>query len=72
LWYAETNTVEELIIPHRKGIISREHIEKKEDKLARYQAFITQLKTDKGVGLSFRQNLEHFFSKNEIEKKCKN
>jgi len=68
LWYAETNSVEELIIPHRKGVISREHLEKKEEQLARYQAFITHLKSDKGVGLSFRQNLEQFFRINKTEK----
>ncbi|MFP4424783.1 MAG: metallophosphoesterase family protein [Candidatus Woesearchaeota archaeon] len=72
LWYAESNTVEKKIIPHQKGVISREHIERKQEKEARYEAFIQRLKQEGDPELSFRKNLEKFFQQNKVVKSVRN
>ena len=41
LWYAETNTVEPVYIPIESGVISREHLETKEERDIRINAFIS-------------------------------
>jgi len=65
LWYADTNTIEWVDIPIQKDVISREHIEIKEQRDARIDAFISKLDGDWVAGMSFEENLEAFFVKNE-------
>jgi predicted phosphodiesterase len=71
LWYADTNTVEWVNIPIKQGVISREHIEHKEDRDKRIDAFVSRLDGDWEVGLSFEQNLETFFNVNETREPIK-
>lgn len=71
LWYAESNTVERVFIPVQKDVISREHIAHKEERDARIDAFVSSFKEDYEVGLSFEQNLEEFFNKNDIREPVK-
>ena len=66
LWYAEDNTVEEVSIPHEEGVISREHIEKKERRDGRIEEFISRLSAEYDVGLSFEENLARFEEKNKV------
>lgn len=66
LWYAEDNTIEEVILPHEKGVISREHIARVEQRDARIDAFISRLNEDWETGVSFEDNLERFLSSNKI------
>ena len=68
LWYAEDNTVEKIIIPHEENVISREHIEKVQERDERIQRFITQLNVEYQVGLSFEENLEIFEEKNKVDR----
>jgi predicted phosphodiesterase len=65
LWYADTNSIEWVNIPIQKDVISREHIEIKEQRDARIDAFISKLDGDWVAGMSFEENLEAFFVKNE-------
>ena len=58
LWYADDNTVEKILLPAQPGVISREHIEKREEKDERIAAFIAKLNQDGPGGLSFEENLE--------------
>ncbi len=65
LWYADTNSIEWVNIPIQKNAITREHIEVKEQRDARIDAFISKLDGDWVAGMSFEENLEAFFAKNE-------
>ena len=66
LWNAETNDITPVELPYEKDVISREHIEKVEERDTRIQAFVERLSTEFGVGLSFTDNLEKFESENKI------
>ena len=72
LWYAKSNTVEKVTLPYEEGVISREHIEKKEQKDERIQAFVQKLNTDWTTEVSFESNLEQFFKTNRISKTVEN
>lgn len=67
LWYAETNTIEWVNIPIQQGVISREHLDRKEERDQRIDAFISKLSNEYEIGLSFEQNLNTFFEKNNIK-----
>lgn len=71
LWYAETNKIEWVNIPIQKGVITREHIDKVEKRDERIEAFISRLDKEWEVGLSFEQNLEEFFNKNDVREPVK-
>jgi len=71
LWYAEDNSVERVYLPAQEGVISREHIEVKEQRDQRIQAFISRLNDDYEADISFEENLERFFKKNKIKDSIK-
>lgn len=71
LWYAETNTIEWVNIPVKEGVITREHIEVKQQRDNRIDAFISRLDGDWVAGMSFEENLEAFFSKNQTRESVK-
>lgn len=68
LWYADTNTVKPVYIPIQEGVISREHLEVKEKRDARIDAFVSGLNKDWTAELSFEQNLEKFKQSNIIRR----
>jgi DNA repair exonuclease SbcCD nuclease subunit len=68
LWYADTNTVEPIYIPIQEGAISREHLEVKEKRDARIDAFVSGLNKDWTAELSFEHNLEKFKQTNIIRR----
>jgi DNA repair exonuclease SbcCD nuclease subunit len=72
LWYADTNTVEPVFIPIQKGMITREHIEKKEERDNRIEAFISKLDEEWGLSWSYPETLEQFFAKNKTKDSIKN
>jgi len=68
LWY-DDNSLEQIILPHDEGVVTREHIEAKSaNDPRRYQAFIENLQED-APSVSFESNLERFFSEYETPKK---
>lgn len=71
LWYAETNTIEWVNIPIQKDVISREHLERKEERDQRIDAFVSKLSDDYEVGLSFEENLNAFFEIQRIRDSVK-
>ncbi|MCK9431114.1 MAG: metallophosphoesterase family protein [Candidatus Omnitrophica bacterium] len=71
LWYAKTNTVEQVFIPIEKNVISREHIDIKEKRNNRIDAFISGLNTDWKSNISFQANLLKFYDKNKTKKVVK-
>jgi DNA repair exonuclease SbcCD nuclease subunit len=72
LWYAETNTVEPVFVPIQKDAITREHIEKKEQRDERISAFISKLDEEWGLSWSYPETLEQFFAKNKTKDSIKN
>ena len=71
LWYAETNTIEWVNIPIQQGVISREHIEVKEQRDNRIDAFISKLNGEWVAGMSFEENLEIYLNKNTVRESVK-
>lgn len=71
LWYAEDNSIEWVYLPIQEGVISREHLDIKAQRDERIQAFVSKLNGDYEVGLSFEQNLEEFFKKNNVKEVVK-
>jgi DNA repair exonuclease SbcCD nuclease subunit len=70
LYYADTNSVEPVFLPI-EPVITREHIEGKEERDNRIQAFVERLNTDYEGGVSFEDNLEKFFSNNRVHTSIK-
>ena len=66
LYYAESNTVKPVYLPIEKDVISREHIEVKEQRDERIDAFISKLDGDWEAAMSFEDNLKVFFKANKI------
>lgn len=66
LWYAETNEIEEILIPIEDNVISRDHIERKKDHDTRIEAFVSRLNTEWEASISFEENLERLIKKNEV------
>jgi len=71
LYDTEDNTYQQIFIPIKKGVISRQHIENKEKINNRIDAFISGLSTDFETEISFQANLTKFFEKNRIRKNIK-
>jgi predicted phosphodiesterase len=68
LYYADTNTVTPHILTHEKGVISREHIDRVEQRNERLTAFVEMLSEEWEEGISFEENLERFYQANNIRK----
>lgn len=66
LWYAETNTVEKVILPHKKGVVSREHIDRQKAHNNRIDAFISRLNNEWASTISFEDNLDRLIKANNI------
>jgi len=68
LWYAESNSVEQVFLPQTKGDVSREHIEIEKVRDKRVEAFVKKLKGGVEIGLSFENNLKEFMDANDVKK----
>jgi DNA repair exonuclease SbcCD nuclease subunit len=68
LWYAKDNHVEPVYLPIEQGVISREHIEKKEDRDKKIEAFVTHLNEDYKTGVDFEGNLKEYFRKHRTKR----
>ena len=71
LWYVEDNIVETVDVPIEQGVITREHIEKVQERDERIDAFISSLKTGWEMSLSFEDNMKMFFETNRVRKDIK-
>ena len=68
LYYASTNTVRPVFLPVQEGkeVISRDHIDRKEERTERISTFISRLGGEWEAGLSFEENLKRFFESNKV------
>lgn len=71
LYHAETNSVTRVDIPIQSGAITRDHIERNEERDGRISAFVSKLDGDWSVGTSFEANLTEFFKTNQVRKTVK-
>lgn len=71
LYYAKTNEVKPAYLPIEENVISREHIEVQQERNKRIDAFISKVKTDFKLTMSFHRNLMRFIGKNKTNKKVK-
>ena len=68
LWYAETNEVERVYLPHEENVIDRSHIDETNERDERIEAYVNRLKKTSEIGLSFEKNIENFFKSNRTRK----
>ena len=71
LWYTGTSTVERVVLPHRKGVVDRTHLDRIEERDERLEAFVSRLREDVEVGLNYRENLKHYLQSNPVPKAIK-
>jgi len=60
-------SVDPVYLPIEQDVISREHIERKEQRDDRLEAFVSRLNDEWEAGISYEDNLERFFTTNEIK-----
>lgn len=58
LWYADENEIEQVFVPIRQGVISREHIDQVKERENRLDAFTKKLGEQVIEGINFEKNLE--------------
>lgn len=66
LWYAGEARVEPVYLPIAEDVISREHIDRQEQRNKRIDAFISRLDEDWEAELAFEENLKRFAAKNRV------
>jgi DNA repair exonuclease SbcCD nuclease subunit len=71
LWYASDNTVQQVFLPIEEGVVSRTHLEQKEERDGRIDAFVSKLNDDYSVSLSFEDNLTEFMKVNKTDEEVK-
>jgi DNA repair exonuclease SbcCD nuclease subunit len=64
LWYGQDNSVEPVYLPIDEGVISRDHIDDREERDVRIEAYVDRLSQEVEIGLSFESNLEAYFRAN--------
>ena len=67
LWYAKSNEVVPVYLPIEQGVITREHIEAAEERSNRYDSFMTRVKEDVEIQLSYEDNMGRYFEKFRTE-----
>lgn len=68
LWYHQENKVEPVYLPIEEGVIDRTHIDLREAKDERIEAYVSRLSEEVEIGLSFEGNLESYFKTNRVRK----
>jgi predicted phosphodiesterase len=71
LWFAETNTIEQIFLPIKQDVISREHLNRAKERDSRIDAFVSRLDANYESAISFEENLDNFFKVNRIRKGVK-
>jgi predicted phosphodiesterase len=79
LYDAKSNSVEPVFLPIEEEVVSRKHIEEKQERERRakefndiqVQAYINKVKGQEGGSISFKKNMEKYFGNNEIEDEVK-
>lgn len=67
LYYSD-NSVEPIFIPIKQDAVSRDHLINKEERDGRIDAFISRLKDNWEIGISFEENIARLASTNKVRK----
>ncbi len=67
LYYVDSNSVEAINFPIKKGVHNKEHINQKKDRDERIVAYIERMNQDWKISLSFPNNLQAFFAENKTK-----
>jgi len=68
VWYSEENTAVPVYLPIEQNVITRKHIDFAQARDQRFDAFVTRVKQDIEIQLSYENNLEKYFKKYRTEK----
>lgn len=72
LWDAESNTAEPVYLPIEAGVVSRKHIEVKEERKNRLDAFINIIKSEEfEIGVSFEETVRKVLNSRNINQTIK-
>ena len=71
LYYAKENKVQPIYYPINKNVIDRSHIDVPQERKDRIRSYIERMNMKWDAGLSFKDNLKIFFSKNKTPQKIK-
>ena len=72
LWDAESNTAEPVYLPIEAGVVSRKHIEIKEERKNRLDAFINIIKSEEfEIGVSFEETVRKVLNSRNITQTIK-
>ena len=71
LYYEEDNSVEPVYFPIEENVHDVSHLDKKKERDARREAYISKMKTAYSTSLSFQDNLQAFFAENQTPKKVR-
>ena len=71
LYYADENKAEPVYLPIREDAVTREHLDRGEERSDRISAFIEKIDGEWQAGMSFEANLEEFFKTNQIRTSVK-
>ena len=69
LWHAEDNSVTPVYLPIQDNVVTRDHLEKVEERDSRIEAFVEKLNDDWEGSVSFEENLNQFEKSNKIDPK---
>lgn len=68
LWYAKQNKVTPIYIPIKQGVITRQHLEKEQQRDKRIDKFINSLDGSFETSIDFKANLKAFEQTNQVDK----
>lgn len=68
LWYADTNTVVPVTVPHKKGVVTREHIEVKNENEEVLAAYISRMNMNWELSANFDVNINKYLNTNRVRK----
>lgn len=71
-YYVEERKIEPIYLPIEEGVVSREHLERQEQRDGRIDAFVSRLNTEWESGVSFEENLERIIAENKVKDAVKN
>ena len=71
LYWISENRVRKIYLPIVEGVVTTQHIDKREERDARIDAFISKLDGQWERGLNFEQNLEAFLSTNKVKEETR-
>jgi len=66
LYVWDGETIKREFIPIEEGVVSREHIEVKQERDGRIDAYVERMNADYEVGLSFEKNIDTHLLKNKV------